>query len=64
MIIPFGMGGILFRSIRIDGELEDIFKQLNDEDNKKCLETMTLYLLGDKIKATLGNRVEVRFIEP
>ncbi|CAF3447075.1 unnamed protein product [Rotaria sp. Silwood2] len=44
-------------------ELEGIVKKLNDEDNKKCLEAMALYLLGDKIRMFLGDSVKVQFIQ-
>ncbi|CAF3376273.1 unnamed protein product [Rotaria sp. Silwood1] len=42
-------------------ELEGIVSKLNNEDNKKCLEAMALYTLGDQIKTFLGDHVEVRF---
>ncbi|CAF1383854.1 unnamed protein product [Adineta steineri] len=49
--------------IEIDNPLKDLLRQLNDEDSKKCLEAMTFHLLGDKIRASLDNDVEVQFIE-
>jgi hypothetical protein len=45
-------------------ELEDIVTSLNEEDNKKCLEAMALYSLGEKMKTFLGtDEVVVRFIQ-
>jgi hypothetical protein len=44
-------------------ELEKMVSQLNNEDNKKCLEAMVLQTLGEKIQQFMGSNVEVRFIE-
>jgi hypothetical protein len=49
--------------ILMDSELKDTLRQLNDEENKKSLEAMAFYLLGDKIRSSLGDRVEVQFIQ-
>jgi uncharacterized protein YlxP (DUF503 family) len=46
-----------------ENELEIIVKQLTDEENKKCLETMALHLLRDNIQIFLGNNVEGQSIE-
>lgn len=61
-IFPWNLFTSLY-GIVIDNELNDTLKQLNDEENKKCLEAMAFYLLGDKIQASLGDRVEVQFIQ-
>ncbi|CAF1373348.1 unnamed protein product [Adineta steineri] len=44
-------------------ELEHIVSKLNDEDNKKCLEAMAIYVLGDKIRTFIGSDVDVQFIQ-
>jgi hypothetical protein len=44
-------------------ELESIVSKLHDEDNKKCLEAMVLYALGEKIQQFLGSSVKVQFIQ-
>jgi hypothetical protein len=44
-------------------ELESIVSKLNDEDSKKCLEAMAIYVLGDKIRTFIGTDVDVQFIE-
>lgn len=44
-------------------ELESIVSRLNDEESKKCLEAMALYVLGDQIRTFIGTDVNVQFIE-
>jgi hypothetical protein len=36
---------------------------LNQEDSKKCIEAMAIYVLGDKIRTFIGSDVDVQFIE-
>jgi hypothetical protein len=62
LIFPWALFPSLL-GIAMDDQLKDILRQLNEEENKKCLEAMAFYLLGDKIQASLGDRVEVQFIQ-
>ena len=62
LIFPWTLAISMF-GIVMDNELKDTLKQLNDEESKKCFEAMAFYLLGDKIQASLGNRVDVQFIQ-
>ncbi|CAF1373367.1 unnamed protein product [Adineta steineri] len=62
LLFPWTVFGRLLGT-EINNPLKDLLRQLNDEDNKKCLEALAFHLLGDKIRASLGNDVEVRFVE-
>jgi hypothetical protein len=62
ILFPIGLWNDLF-GIIIDGQLEEILRQLNDEENKKCLEAMAFYILGERIQSYMGDQVEVRFIK-
>jgi hypothetical protein len=49
-------------NIRMDTQVKDILEKLNDEENRQCMEAMTFYILGVKIRESVGTRVEVRFV--
>lgn len=62
LLFPWTLFTSLF-TIDMDDQLGDLLKQLNNEESKKCLEAMAFYILGNKIQASLGNRVDVQFIQ-
>jgi hypothetical protein len=62
LIFPWTLFTSAF-GIAMDDPLKNILGKLNEEENKKCLEAMAFHILGDKIQASLGDGVEVQFIQ-
>jgi hypothetical protein len=62
ILFPISVWYGLF-DIANDRRTQEILRQLNDEENKQCLEAMAFHMLGEKIQSYMGESVQVRFIQ-